>query len=80
LAVVRASESYECLKKSFADIIAEVNELHESKHLIAFGKTFDTEIVIGGDYKVIYQRIFHFLLIQLAMILLYVATELLKHL
>ena len=38
LAVVRASESYDCLKTSFIDIISEVNELHEGKTLTVLAK------------------------------------------
>ena len=52
LAVVMASESYENQKESFKTLINEVNQLLEEKKITAFGKEYDIQVLIGGDYKV----------------------------
>jgi len=54
LAVVKAQESYECLKTSFASVIEEVNQLVTTGKFAAFERTYDVDIYIGGDYKVLY--------------------------
>ncbi|XP_066910074.1 uncharacterized protein [Clytia hemisphaerica] len=49
-----ASESYECVKECFQDLITEVNEIAKKPTIVVGGKELDVELFIGGDYKVIF--------------------------
>ena len=75
LAVVRVSQSYDCLKTSFIDIKAEVNELHEGKTLTTFGKTFEIEFLIGGDYKISFNNLHCNILVYSYICLLYTSPS-----
>ncbi|XP_066923203.1 uncharacterized protein [Clytia hemisphaerica] len=46
-----ASESYECVKECFQDLITEVNEIAKNPAIVVGGKELDVELFIGGDYK-----------------------------
>lgn len=52
IALAKVKESYESLKESFKTTITEVNQLHEEKSLLAFDQSFNTTVLVGGDYKV----------------------------
>uniref|UniRef100_A0A7M5V8K2 Uncharacterized protein n=2 Tax=Clytia hemisphaerica TaxID=252671 RepID=A0A7M5V8K2_9CNID len=51
IGVGMASESYECVKECFKDIISEVDEIAKNPKILVGGKELDVELLIGGDYK-----------------------------
>ena len=46
------SETYECLKESFADVIKDINHIAQKPKIVVDGKELDVDLIIGGDYKV----------------------------
>ncbi|XP_066918734.1 uncharacterized protein [Clytia hemisphaerica] len=46
-----ASESYDCMKESFQDLITEVGEIARNPKINVDGKDLDVNLLIGGDYK-----------------------------
>ena len=47
-----ASESYDCIKDCFENLISEVGEIAKNPKIEVDGKNLDVNLLIGGDYKV----------------------------
>ncbi len=53
IAVVKGQESYELLRKSFADVFQAINRIIKDGKLCVNGHDIPVEFYLGGDYKVI---------------------------
>ncbi|XP_066913541.1 uncharacterized protein [Clytia hemisphaerica] len=51
IGVGMGSESYECVKESFADVIKDINDMAINPKITVDGKELDVNLIIGGDYK-----------------------------
>ena len=50
--MVNGPESRETLASSFKEVFDDVNEIQKNGYIMIDGNRVDTELFLGGDYKV----------------------------